>query len=373
MECKKCGAKIPQGNVYCSVCGNEVQLVPDYNFLDEDVLGNLAQGKAQTEETLPAEQPIKQKTAGKRKKITVLGVIFVVILAASLTLLLVYQDIKKKNENSYTFQYQKAEECMEAEEWEDAVSYLKRALEIKKNDRRARERLLEIYLEREDMASALPILEGFAREGKIDRADVKILIGIYSDKEEYDKILDLYEEAGYGEWSDLFEDYLVERPRFSSISGTYGHSLDIEISTKNGYEIFYTTDGRDPVSHGRPYHTSIVLKKEGTTALSAVSRNEKGIYSEIVKAEYTIKYEPLPMPKVEPAGGTYTEPQRITVQVPPDCVAYYTWDGSDPVKGSAKYTGPLEMPPGNQVLSVILINSVGLRSCVYRVNYIYMP
>ncbi len=207
MECKKCGAKIPQGNVYCSVCGNEVQLVPDYNFLDEDVLGNLAQGKAQTEETLPAEQPIKQKTAGKRKKITVWGVIFVVILAASLTLLLVYQDIKKKNENSYTFQYQKAEECMEAEEWEDAVSYLKRALEIKKNDRRARERLLEIYLEREDMASALPILEGFAREGKIDRADVKILIGIYSDKEEYDKILDLYEEAGYGEWSDLFEDY----------------------------------------------------------------------------------------------------------------------------------------------------------------------
>ena len=134
MECKKCGAKIPQGNVYCSVCGNEVQLVPDYNFLDEDVLGNLAQGKAQTEETLPAEQPIKQKTAGKRKKITVWGVIFVVILAASLTLLLVYQDIKKKNENSYTFQYQKAEECMEAEEWEDAVSYLQRALEIKKNE-----------------------------------------------------------------------------------------------------------------------------------------------------------------------------------------------------------------------------------------------
>ena len=72
------------------------------------------------------------------------------------------------------------------------------------------------------MASALPILEGFAREGKIDRADVKILIGIYSDKEEYDKILDLYEEAGYGEWSDLFEDYLVERPRFSSISGSTG-------------------------------------------------------------------------------------------------------------------------------------------------------
>ena len=105
MECKKCGAKIPQGNVYCSVCGNEVQLVPDYNFLDEDVLGNLAQGKAQTEETLPAEQPIKQKTAGKRKKITVWGVIFVVILAASVSLLLVFMFIKKNFENSFTLKY----------------------------------------------------------------------------------------------------------------------------------------------------------------------------------------------------------------------------------------------------------------------------
>ena len=60
--------------------------------------------------------------------------------------------------------------------------------------------------------------------------------------------------------------------------------------------------------------------------------------------------------------------------ISPICrIKNFTWDGSDPVKGSVKYTGPLEMPPGNQVLSVILINSVGLRSCVYRVNYIYMP
>ena len=34
MKCKKCGAEIPQGYVYCNICGTEVQLVPDYNLLD---------------------------------------------------------------------------------------------------------------------------------------------------------------------------------------------------------------------------------------------------------------------------------------------------------------------------------------------------
>ena len=107
--------------------------------------------------------------------------------------------------------------------------------------------------------------------------------------------------------------------------------------------------------------------------ITAVARNEKGIYSEPVTAEYTIRYEPPDMPSVIPAGGTYSEPQTITIQVPSDCTAYYTWDGSDPSKESFRYTGPIEMPMGNQVLSVILINSVGLESRIYRVNYVYMP
>ena len=50
MKCEKCGANIPQGYVYCSVCGSEVQLVPDYNFLDEDLLGSIVQGELKEDE-----------------------------------------------------------------------------------------------------------------------------------------------------------------------------------------------------------------------------------------------------------------------------------------------------------------------------------
>ena len=43
MKCTRCGAYIPDGELYCSECGCEVQIVPDYNPLD-DVLTKEVQG-----------------------------------------------------------------------------------------------------------------------------------------------------------------------------------------------------------------------------------------------------------------------------------------------------------------------------------------
>ncbi len=35
MKCRYCGCEIPDGYVYCERCGREVQMVPDYNPLDD--------------------------------------------------------------------------------------------------------------------------------------------------------------------------------------------------------------------------------------------------------------------------------------------------------------------------------------------------
>lgn len=368
MKCKKCGAEIPQGNVYCSICGNEVQLVPDYNFLDEDILGSIVQGEVKEDEVFSSVSK-----AGKKKNGYIWGGICAVIFAAVLTLYVMYQAIQYKHENSYTYQYQQAKEYAAKGEDKEAAVYFQKALELKPDDKAAKEQLLEIYLKEEKDKEAVTLLEEFISDGQIEKKKIEALIELYAKEEEYDKIITLYEDIGDSKWYDLFADYLVERPTFSSISGTYAKPLKIEISSGKDYDIFYTTDGSDPVSKGRLYKEAISLKEEGTTMLTAVARNEKGIYSEPLQATYTIKYEPPVMPNVMPSGGTYTEPQMITIQMPFDCTAYYTWDGSDPTEASMKYTGPLEMPQGNQVLSVILVNSVGLKSSVYRVNYVYMP
>ena len=48
MKCANCGAEIKLGCVYCSVCGKEAQIVPDYN-VEEDILKELLEEDDKTE------------------------------------------------------------------------------------------------------------------------------------------------------------------------------------------------------------------------------------------------------------------------------------------------------------------------------------
>ena len=38
MYCKFCGKEIIDGHVYCDICGKPVQIVADYNLLEDDLL-----------------------------------------------------------------------------------------------------------------------------------------------------------------------------------------------------------------------------------------------------------------------------------------------------------------------------------------------
>ncbi len=381
MKCKKCGAEIQKDKVYCSICGTEVQLVPDYNFLEDDMLSDIIQNgtkgtttSSQYDKTDASDTAYpKKKKPGRKRSVCIWGTICIVILAAVLTLFFLYQDIQKKHRNSYAYQFAQGMEYQDAGDYENAVLSFKNALNLHPEDKDAEKQLLEIYMETNEEEAAVSILESWIAKDKTDRESCEKLIAIYDKNKEYNKILALCEEVKSSSMLDLFSDYLVEQPRFSNISGTYKKPLTVSISSEKGYDIFYTENGNDPVSDGNPYYAPVSLNEEGTTVLKAVTRNEKGIYSEVVTATYTISYESPDMPKVTPNGGTYAEPQMITVKVLSDCTAYYTWDGTDPTENSSVYTGPLEMPQGNHVLSVIVVNSLGLKSDIYRVNYIYMP
>nr|MCR4673659.1 chitobiase/beta-hexosaminidase C-terminal domain-containing protein [Lachnospiraceae bacterium] len=56
-----------------------------------------------------------------------------------------------------------------------------------------------------------------------------------------------------------------------------------------------------------------------------------------------------------------------------DASIYYTWDGSMPTTNSYKYTEPILVPEGNNVLSVIVVDKHGMTSNVVKGNYIYLP
>ena len=123
-----------------------------------------------------------------------------------------------------------------------------------------------------------------------DETNCKKLIAIYDSQKNYDKIRELCEEVRGSSLLDLFEDYLVDQPSFSRISGTYTDKQQIEITSSKGYDIYYTTDGSDPTVSGQLYRGELNLKN-GTSLVSAVTKSPKGIYSEVVKALYTIRKE----------------------------------------------------------------------------------
>lgn len=379
MKCEKCGAEIGKDKVFCSLCGKEVQLVPDYNFLDEDFLSGMVQNGGKTvleskscNNRKISESQVKAEKKSSRILVVAVGTILGLLIIC-IAIFFMKQNIETTHYNSYDYQIQQGKKFLSEGEDTNAIAAYQRALELHPKDMTARKALLDIYISQKDDTSAILILEELIAENPSDAESYQQLIAIYDKHKQYEEIQKLCDDLQDSDLLDLFADYLVERPKFSNISGTYAKPLDIQLTSAHGYDIYYTTDGKDPISQGQLYEKPIPLKEETTTSILAVTKNQKGIYSEIVENIYTIQYEPPDSPKVTPIGGNYVEPQSIVIEVPAHCTLYYTWDGTEPTTASAIYSSPLEMPQGNHVLSVIAVDAAGRKSDVYRVNYIYMP
>lgn len=378
MKCANCGAELKLGCVYCSVCGHEAQIVPDYNILEDDFLKSLLDEERKTKEEQEKKKAelerkkkkIEQEKARKKKRLTIIGIsVAAVVLIAVVVLLLVNNSHKK----SFNYQYQKGMEYLEEGNRTKAIQYLEKASSIDPKNTEVLLQLADIYMLREDDTSAEAALLQVLTLDTQNGAAFERLIELYDSQKEYDKIAELYQKAEEENVKELFDDYLVREPEFSVEAGTYDDTIEIELSAPKGCEIYYTTDGSSPIEDGKKYEEVITLEKEGEYTLKAVSCDERGLYSEIAEAEYEIEYQAPDTVEVSPSAGTYNEPQSITIQVPEGATAYYTWDGSTPSKASSVYTGPLEMPEGNNVLSILIVDSHDLASPVVRFNYVYIP
>ena len=50
MKCKKCGEEIESKLLYCPKCGEPIQLVPDYDVLEEELLSRVVEDKKKAKE-----------------------------------------------------------------------------------------------------------------------------------------------------------------------------------------------------------------------------------------------------------------------------------------------------------------------------------
>lgn len=385
MRCIYCGEELKEGCLYCPKCGKAVQIVPDYNIYDEDYLNQvLAEENRKSPEasvfpdhSTSPKQPGKKGVsvpAGKQKKaqwkimLMVAGIVCVLIFS----LLILGAAIRSNHNNSFDYQVQQAQKAEQAGDTQKAIACYEHALTLDKSSVDVRLALAKLYVGEKEYDSALVLYQEILREDKKNREACKGIIEIYKAKGDTDAILSLSVSVD-ASLSDLFADYQVEGPRLSLKSGIFESAQILQILSTKRYDIYYTMDGSDPKENGTLYTDPIRLNENNKTyQVKAVCKNPDGIYSEVVEQTYTIRIPAPNDPIVTPDGGNFTEQTTVTISVPQGCSAYYTWDGSTPDASSSRYTHPLYIPEGNNILSVVVIdNRTRLHSDIYKGNFVY--
>ncbi len=321
----------------------------------------------------------KKKGASRKKRKPIGWAVAAILLMVFLLVDILFMLNHSRN-NSYDYQMGQAEKCYDRRDYEDAEKFLLRAVELSDGQLEGHLLLARVYRLQGKTEKAIKTLQDIIQNEKKKTAATKEecrqayqqLIQIYEEEGDFDAIYELYGEVEDEDILQLFEGYRVEPPEFVQGEGVYEEMVSIELSSQPGCEIFYTTDGSDP-RQGAEYQGPISLEPGVVVKIRAICRNGHGVYSEETEGSFEIDLPKPDMPRVSPMGGNFYEPQAISVYVPSGCSVYYTWDGSAPSEASSRYMGPIDMPEGNNILSLILVDEYGRYSDVLKCNYIYFP
>lgn len=380
MKCTKCGADIKKGNLYCSNCGTEVQIVSAYNVMEDEFFLDFqhraseeGSGESQEESGEQPELSYEMPRALRKKNfcinmlVATLG-FFVLFFCAFF-----FVGKEGKAEGAEQDGYEQAMEALSQDDFVKAQKAFASAQ--KKQPDELSYYFWQAWLagRQEDVDRRKETLKQILALDKENIYACKELIGLYVEQRDFEALhvlMDVYEDSRL---SALFADYRVKSPELELFADPLQQGDVLTITAADGLNIYYTLDGTSPVTDGTLYYAPIYLDA-GIYTVQAAACNEEGYYSPVVSQEVSVEvaYQ-LDMPRVTPDGGQFLSPQTIYVSVPEGCHAYYTWDRSDPTTASRLYSGGIAMPEGNNVLSVILVDEYGNTSSVQRVNYIYMP
>lgn len=377
-KCKNCGADIPDDKVYCPFCGTPVQVVPDYNMLDDEALSSIIQedseepGKWQKHEIDPVIAQIAPELSNvrpaekrkSRKKILLLTLLSAII-AAGLGIGLYL--------NSYQYDMARGQRALTDGNLETAETAFSEAVEKKKKQDAKSLYYLGLTYQKEKKTSQAE--DALKKAFSIDSENSDILtalLRLYYDENDNSSIEALKDQVSDSKLSALIDSYLIEEVRFSLDGGDYSDDQTLKLGGEGG-TIYYTLNGESPTkTNGIRYKEPIEIT-DGETRVRAVMINSDGKSGPVSEKTYRVTYEEPSQPQATPDGGTYTTPVMITLTGDEGCRLYYTWDGSDPTSASNEYTEPIAMPDGNNVLSVIAVNKHNMVSRILRLNYIYLP
>jgi hypothetical protein len=138
--------------------------------------------------------------------------------------------------------------------------------------------------------------------------------------------------------------------------GTYTGARNVTLTTAtDGAAIYYTTNGETPTTSSTRYTGPIPIAEN--TTLKAVAVKTGWTNSEVMAEVYTINKPPpagtVAKPSANPAGGTYTGTQNVTLATSTEGASiYYTTNGVDPTISSTLYTVPIPVTVNTTIKAI---------------------
>ncbi len=333
-----------------------------------------------------ADEKNKKDTAGnssvkttqrkkKNKGGKIAAIVCTVILSVAIIIALAFFTINsviKKAQDNFAYYNNTGIAYVQSQKYADAIPYLEKALTFEESEGKVNLRfsLYDCYVATNDTEKAISMLYNIL---KIDEYNLEAIVDLenyYEKAGVTEALVELYNKYKDTQAADAVAKYYVEAPAVSVEGGEYTTDIEVKLTSDYGYNIYYTLDGSNPTVNSSLYSKEIEIS-EGTTTLKCIAANQYNIVSDIVSAEYKVEYKAPDAPTISPRSGSYETEQLIVIgNIPAGGKAYYTLDNTTPTDKSTLYTGPFDMPSGNNVLSVITYDKNGQKSSVVKRNYV---
>jgi len=369
MVCPKCNAELKEGHLYCENCGAEIRIVPDFEPEIEESMNLSLSGVAEAiSEPQSIENEQKKKSQKKRRAKSGKKMMVTSSLAFFALCVVGVIVIGLSRYYSYDYQYEKAMREYESGNFESAVITAKHAVSINPDEEKSKLLLADTYFSLQKYDESIAVLMGMLDLFPDDSDIYERLVANYEIKGDVESIGELIKNCGDNTIMAEFDAYVSVAPSFSIEEGTYYEAEFLSLLSDGNGTIYYTLDGELPDEHSKKYKSPISLK-EGTTVVSAIYVNEKGIVSDPVQKTYTIKFKLPKVPVLLTKSGNYDSPVLIKIKEPKEGIIYYTDDGSDPTKESEIYTLPIPMPLGTSQFKFVNISKDGIASEIITAEY----